>query len=164
MTKQGDIPGAQACDFATETLLCQGRNGITARDPVNMEQMWTAAQGWDLYIPPEGAPAHRIMVVQWDSNLHATAIGEITQGDGTLVRKGDLPNDADLRTMSGGFMYLTSTQQGDVTRLVQINRRTGATQSMEFGVPEELLGIIGDTAYSLHSSVVTELVVVVSSV
>jgi hypothetical protein len=26
---------------------------------------------------------------------------------------------------------------------------------MEFGVPEELLGIIGDTAYSLHSSVVS---------
>ncbi|MEU6260427.1 protein kinase [Streptomyces sp. NPDC047043] len=146
------IAGAERCVVAEETLFCTQGGAITAREPVGMERMWTGASGWDLLSPGTGESFDHVYVVKPDASGRPTEVGEITQGDGTLLWHCDVPQGADLVTVSGNFVYATgsSSSGAEVSRLMRIDRKTGAVKSLKLEVPEELLGVAGQVFYA-HS-------------
>lgn len=148
--REQKIAGAETCVVAEDTLFCSKNGAITAWEPVGMERVWTADPGWDLLSPGTGDPFDRVYVAKRDASGRPTQVGEITQGDGTLLWLRDVPQGADLVTVSGNYLYATgsSTSGTEVTRLIRIDRGTGGVKSLELGAPEELLGVVEDVFYT----------------
>ncbi|MFD4106371.1 protein kinase [Streptomyces sp. NPDC058650] len=151
------LPGTKACGTAGQTLFCARDGKISAWDPGSMSPMWTAAPGWELFIPPAGSPpSNRVHVVRRDPEEHIIEVGEITQGDGTLLWNRGVSPDTDVITISEeGYVYAASPARQDMTRLTRTDRRTGAEKSVELGTSEELLGIAGDVFYSHREGVIS---------
>lgn len=153
--KEHRISGVEACDLVAETLFCVQGGKIVAWEPGEMTRMWAAAPGWDLLRSPDGYASDRVHVVKRDAGGRATEVGEITQGDGTLLWRRDVPAGTDLVRVSGDFVYCASPDRRELTGLIRLDRRTGATKSVELGVPEELLGLVGDVFYTHRAGVVS---------
>ncbi|CAM5645638.1 protein kinase domain-containing protein [Streptomyces narbonensis] len=151
------LPGTETCGTAAQTLFCTHDGKISAWDAGSMTRMWTAASGWELFLPPAGSPpGSRVHVVRRDPDQRVVEVGEITQGDGTLLWNRSVSPDTDVVTISEkGYVYAASPARQDMTGLTRTDRRTGAEKSVELGASEELLGIVGDVFYTHRGGVIS---------
>ncbi|MFI1980161.1 protein kinase domain-containing protein [Streptomyces wedmorensis] len=149
------VPGAGACTMAVETLVCDQDGGIKAWAPTDMSPMWTAAQGWQPFSLPGGNNPDWIHAEVLGPH-GATEVGAINQGSGTFEWRRKIPQGYEVVTISGeGSVYLASPAASRATKLMRMDRRTGARKPLALAAPEQVLGIAGDVSYSHRAGVIS---------
>ncbi|MEU4066854.1 protein kinase [Streptomyces wedmorensis] len=149
------ISRVRSCITVQETLFCSHGGKISAWEPGEMTRMWSAAPGWDLFKPLTGSLPTRVHVVKRDAEGWIVEVGEITQGDGTLLWNREVDKDADVVAISdSGFVYTASPARIDMTSFTRRDRRTGAEKTVELAAAEQLLGVTDNVFYSHRGGVI----------
>lgn len=149
------IPGAKECGLAAEIIVCTHGGSMSAWNPDGISPRWTAASDWVLLPSPKGSPPQSVYVMKITESGLPTEVGEISQGDGHLIWRQDVPKGTDFTRVSGeGFLYFL-TYRGGVTKLVRLDPKRGGERTTDLAVPERMLDIVGEVFYSHRGGIIS---------
>lgn len=144
------LTGVDDCRLDRETMVCVQQGKVTAFHALDLQREWTSTTRWDELAPgalPE-SDTGSIYVVRKDGDGGDKEVGELAQGSGDVLWSRALPPDAHVVGLSGDDIYLYSPETSATVALLRLDRRTGATKSVELSGSEWLLGIAGGTAFT----------------
>ncbi|MFE7582826.1 protein kinase [Streptomyces gardneri] len=149
------VPGAQECGIAAEIVVCSHGDSISAWTLEGLSPLWTVPSDRVLLPSPKGSPSQNVYVMKKTESGLPTEVAEISQGDGHLIWRKDVPKGTDFATVSGeGFLYFL-TYRGGVTKLVRLDPQRGGETTTDLAVPERMLDIVGEVFYSHRGGVIS---------